>query len=152
MSLLLHFLLYSSFFLLADANGLATFNETYNPEIIQNEAEEPTYENMAGAQTDANSYDNIERKGSGAAMYGNVEHIVPSSPDPGVYESVEAKPVFDESNPYECLRKESNTDTALYTGLQYGNTGNTTTTSTPKKLTKESAKGRTSAGASSRLH
>lgn len=149
MSLLLHFPLYSFFFLLADANGLATFNETYNPEFIQNEAEEPTYENMAGAPTDANSYDNIERKGSGAAMYGNVEHIVPSSPDPGVYESVEAKPVFDESNPYECLRKESNTDTALYTGLQYGNT---TTTSTPKKLTKESAKGRTSAGASSRLH
>lgn len=121
-------------FLAADTNGLAVTNQTYNnTEFNQNEADEPTYENMATAKTPSsgkpssnNAYDNVERKKTDAALYGNVAVSNPALPPAncnvgGEYESVTLTSGQGEDGLYEALRKQSNTDTSLYTGLHFDN-------------------------------
>lgn len=116
----------------ADTNGLAVTNQTYNnTEFNQNEADEPTYENMATAKTASsgkpssnNAYDNVERKKTDAALYGNVAVSNPALPPANVggeYESVTLTSGQGEDGLYEALRKQSNTDTSLYTGLHFDN-------------------------------
>lgn len=111
----------------ADTNGLAVTNQTYNnAEFNQNEADEPTYENMATAKAPSggNAYDNLEHKKTDAALYGNVDVTSPThqpnSPG-GEYESVTLTSGQGEDGLYEALRKQSNTDASLYTGLHFEN-------------------------------
>lgn len=116
----------------ADTNGLAVTNQTYNnTEFNKNEADEPTYENMATAKTPStdtpsgsNAYDNVERTKTDAALYGNVAVSNPALPLANVgeeYESVTLTSGQGEDGLYEALRKQSNTDTSLYTGLHFDN-------------------------------
>lgn len=119
-------------FLTADTNGLTVTNQTYNnTEFNQNEAEEPTYENMATAKTPSsetpssgNAYDIAEKTKTDAALYGNVEVSNPALPPANVggeYESVTLTSGQGEGGLYEALRKQSSTDTSLYTGLHFDN-------------------------------
>lgn len=116
----------------ADTNGLTVTNQTYNnTEFNQNEAEEPTYENMATAKTPSsetpssgNAYDTAEKTKTDAALYGNVEVSNPALPPANVggeYESVTLTSGQGEGGLYEALRKQSSTDTSLYTGLHFDN-------------------------------
>lgn len=109
-----------------EANGFSTTNQTYTPSIT----EDPLYENAIGnneKQSNVNIYDNNIRKDSGAALYGNVDVINGGAESPIIgdeYESLALQPSSrnddKDTNMYECLRKTSEPETSLYTGLKYG--------------------------------